>query len=235
VSDSFFLEAAARTDLDPLGSTTRGAFALRRYLGLAVVAAGPPRPAADGTTAAMAVDAIESTLAGAATLGVSDLIGRPVRPLGQLGLAIEQACQRVDAVLGERPDPDAPELSLAAALWRGPSLYVAHVGACRIHRLRAGDLALLSQGADGTTGRGPRPSRRRGWAPEVGVAIETILAGDVVLVATPGVHAALTEPELTTLLRASSPVDAALDALLHRAEAHSASGAKAAILLRWSR
>lgn len=186
-----------------------------------VRSANEDRSAGDPASGLYAVaDGIGSTAGGdvAAETAIDVLMdeaGRTGSPALVLERAFQMANSRVVEVGGESRLRGLGS-TLSALTIRDELATVAHVGDSRVYRLRGSDLQLLTTDhshAMHIGSRGPtqvltqylgQPDRSL----DVEIRATTLADGDVFLLCTDGVHRAMSESEIGSLIRETSPTDA---------------------------
>jgi protein phosphatase len=155
-----------------------------------------------------------------------------MRGLPTLLAAVQRANKEIFESAKRDPKLRGMVAHLAAALVVDQHVVVAHLGSCRVYRLRDGALEVLGAGPSAK----PKVLRAIGAdrAVEIDTSVVLAQAGDVLMLCTDGLHTAVSQEEIFEILKRGGEPATTVDALLARAiEKGAAEGATAA-LLRWS-
>ena len=131
------MRAAGRTDTGRVRHENQDVFALRKDLGLAVVADGVSMPRAGGVAAEIAVETAVEYLAGVA--GEEPLTGEHLRR------ALEIANERVFGLSSAISAYRGMATTLVVTVVDGRRGYVAHVGDSRVYRYRDAGLTAITK------------------------------------------------------------------------------------------
>jgi serine/threonine protein phosphatase PrpC len=241
LSRTLHIEAAGLSSRGRAHTDNQDAFAVFPELGLFVVADGIGGRPAGGVASALALAAVRAALGGDARAPASLL----------LRAAVEEANQRILATAEGDPAKSGMGATFTGALMRGERVAIAHVGDSRAYLLHARRLDRLTEdhilANDGIWGAldlaerakladcRHRLTRALGIVEtvEVDVGLVTPQEGDVLLLCTDGLTAALSEREIACiLLEHGEPGDAAAR-LMTRATEKGAEDDATAVVVRW--
>ncbi len=239
VGRSLRIQAVAKTDRGPLREHNADACVAVPERGLVVVADGVGAGAGSAVAATVVVETARRAFEGDAPLSPVRRKGLPI-----LIGAIQEANGQVFEEARRDPSLQGMRTSVAAALIIGRQAVLAHVGDCRIYRLRRGVLELLTTDhssanrrlrASGPPSTRARPMRAVGAqrAVEVDSSVVTAQAGDVLLLCTVGLHGALPHEDLSDLIVQHQDPEAAVDQLLGRVRARGGTDDVTAAVVRW--
>ena len=241
MSRTLHIEAAGLSSRGRAHTDNQDAFAVFPELGLFVVADGIGGRPAGGVASALALAAVRAALGGDARAPASLL----------LRAAVEEANQRILATAEGDPAKSGMGATFTGALMRGERVAIAHVGDSRAYLLHARRLDRLTEdhilANDGIWGAlnlaerarmaecRHRLTRALGIVEtvEVDVGLVAPQEGDVLLLCTDGLTAALTDKEIAgTLLEHGEPEEAA-GRLMARATENGAVDDVTAVVVRW--
>jgi len=241
LSRTLHIEAAGLSSRGRAHTDNQDAFAVFPELGLFVVADGIGGRPAGGVASALALAAVRAALGGDARAPASLL----------LRAAVEEANQRILATAEGDPAKSGMGATFTGALMRGERVAIAHVGDSRAYLLHARRLDRLTEdhilANDGIWGAldlaerakladcRHRLTRALGIVEtvEVDVGLVTPQEGDVLLLCTDGLTAALSEREIACILLEHGEPDDAAARLMVRATEKGAEDDATAVVVRW--
>lgn len=251
MSRTLVLEVAARTDIGRIRETNQDALLVRGDLGLFVVADGMGGHAAGEVASSLAMEALEGFLEDPGATWPRDAPGSTGDPLALLVAAVLHANSRVNDRAAKDRRQRGMGTTIVAALVRGGSVCLAHIGDSRIYRVRNREIEQMT---DDHTVRnewikqgmavelannlpvGRSLSRALGTRPtvEVSARLETVLPGDVLLLCSDGVHGVLAPDELTGILLELGDLSRGVERLIVRSNEKGGPDNSTALLVRWS-
>jgi serine/threonine protein phosphatase PrpC len=222
------LRAAARTDPGRARDQSPEAVLCAPERGVVAVVDGVKATVAGATAAKIIVAELGKTFEAATSLSPIRMRGLPT-----LLAALQRANKEIFEAAKRDPKLRGMLAHVAVALVVDQHVVVAHLGSCRVYRLRGRALEVL--GGDAKAAQGSKSKTVRAIGADRTVEVDTSVvaaqAGDVLLVCTDGLTGAVSQEALFDALRISEEPSAAVDALLSLAATKSApEGATAAVL-----
>lgn len=250
MSGSIHIEAAGRTDVGLRRNSNEDAFAVRKDLGFFVITDGMGGHAAGDVASSLAVEAMTGLLEDPDHTWPGDAHGSPADPRAYLVASIKHANNIVHRAATADRSKRGMGTTVVAALAKGSSVWLAHVGDSRVYLFRDDHLVQLTHDhtvanvwiAEGmavdlakTLPIGKQLARALGTKPTVDVDVreEEMRPGDVLLLTSDGVHGLVEEGELTTILTEVGNLVEGVERILARANAKGGRDNSTAILVRW--
>lgn len=252
MSRPFKIDVAGDTNVGKARRWNEDCLGIAEDVGLLLVADGvSTRPSGD-VAAKLAVDTVRGYFETPETTWPAEALEASGEARVRLLAATLLANHRIIEEAKRRPDAEGCLTTLAGVLALSDRLWVAHVGDSRVYRYRGGQLKLLTCdhtiGTDLEVRARIKPDKLERMQPatltralgldesvEPDVQMETLCAGDLVLLATDGLTKVVDEGVIVDVLDEYHDLGAAVATLIARANERGGPDNITCILARWSR